>query len=786
MAGTKRKTERKKVVIKRRRYSEESLQKATEAVKQGLMSQKHAEKTFGVPRSTIQFRLSDKFSRSALGRPTILTKEEEEEIQEWIMICASKGFPRRKLDIASSVAGFLQLDGRANPFSGGIPGKSWFKGFFKRHPQLSLRTSESVTQASACVTQEDLFKWFDQIEAYLKNNDYFKILEDPRRVFNSDESFFALNPENSKVVAKKGVRNVYEVDSGQAKVGLTVLFTFNAAGEQVPPMLVFPYQRIPKDIAKSVPSHWGIGRSDTGWMRSEVFFEFVGNIFLRFLEDNDIPRPVILFIDGHKSHLSLHLSKLCTEVGIVLIALYPNSTRIIQPADVAAFRPIKEGWRQGVLQWRRDNPNEEIKKTHVGSTLERVFKEYAKPQTLIHGFKACGICPWDKTAIDSTKCLGKKPSTPVQKAPIHMISKDLEKIVGEDFFHMMNTVEELEIQPVQILAKKLYDIHAFFKDSMSSPTAILHHPQNNHPALENTFQHVALSHASLSPDQPLLCTVEVTPLSDTLPPANENPIAQTEPIEPTILDKAIPHVEVTPKQDAPPRTGPSDKPTLRKMFVYPETPKRKGKKVVKRLPFALTSDEWVSQKEEEEEKKKKMISDKEERKQHRETRKQEKATTAKYKQKKKTSKKEKGKPKTVRKKIEATSSPKPCSSTSLETPTWSPDRGGPLPSPTPPSSPMLEAAGSPEHEEDIPDIVSSPLATPIPSPLVVINGMRILSGLCYKCAKNLKEINPGYTCFLCGYAFCKTCLALTEDPDNSDSLVCCRECDQIGEDLDNM
>lgn len=86
---------------------------------------------FGVPRSTIQFHLSDMFSRSELGRPTILTKEEEEEIVEWILICASKGFPRRKLDIASSIAGFLQLDGRANPFSGGIPGKSWFKGFLK-------------------------------------------------------------------------------------------------------------------------------------------------------------------------------------------------------------------------------------------------------------------------------------------------------------------------------------------------------------------------------------------------------------------------------------------------------------------------------------------------------------------------------------------------------------------------------------------------------------------------------------------------------------------------------
>lgn len=78
-------------------------------------------------------------------------------------------------------------------------------------------------------------------------------------------------------------------------------------------------------------------------MKSETFYEFIANIFYPFLLKNNIRLPVILFIDGHKGHLTYQLSQLCSDLKIILIALYPNSTRILQPANVAAFRLLKSG-----------------------------------------------------------------------------------------------------------------------------------------------------------------------------------------------------------------------------------------------------------------------------------------------------------------------------------------------------------------------------------------------------------------------------------------------------------
>lgn len=46
-----------------------------------------------------------------------------------------------------------------------------------------------------------------------------------------------------------------------------------ASGGIVPPFVVYPLQRISKEMAQSVPDDWGIGRSDSGWMTSATFLE---------------------------------------------------------------------------------------------------------------------------------------------------------------------------------------------------------------------------------------------------------------------------------------------------------------------------------------------------------------------------------------------------------------------------------------------------------------------------------------------------------------------------------
>ena len=199
---------------------------------------------------------------------------------------------------------------------------------------------------------------------------------------------------------------MYEVDSGTNKAAVTATFTFSAGGDLIPPMLIFPCKRIPADIVATLPKRWGIGRSGSGWMTAEAFYECIANVFSPYLTMNNVQLPVILFVDGHKTHLTHHVSKLCSELNIVLIALYPNATSILQPNDVAEFRPIKAGWSEEIRLWRQTHLHENITRSHVAPLLEKILPKKKLSQILQNGFRT-GLCPWYSNVLDYRKCLEK-------------------------------------------------------------------------------------------------------------------------------------------------------------------------------------------------------------------------------------------------------------------------------------------------------------------------------------------------------------------------------------------
>ena len=62
------------------------------------MSKKSVPKKYNIPKSTLQFRLSAKFSKSLKGP----AQDEETFLVMWIVTYARKGFSKRKLDIQLS------------------------------------------------------------------------------------------------------------------------------------------------------------------------------------------------------------------------------------------------------------------------------------------------------------------------------------------------------------------------------------------------------------------------------------------------------------------------------------------------------------------------------------------------------------------------------------------------------------------------------------------------------------------------------------------------------------
>uniref|UniRef100_A0A1Y1LYQ2 HTH CENPB-type domain-containing protein n=1 Tax=Photinus pyralis TaxID=7054 RepID=A0A1Y1LYQ2_PHOPY len=283
---------------------------AIEAVTKNGINKKAAAREFKVPRSTLVRRLAlaTPYSRK-MGPATEIPEAEEKIIENWVLAIARKGFPVHRQNLILSVKKMVEDMGKETKyFLNGTPGRSWFRGFLKRHPKIKEKYAEAVSKARAAVTQDRIEGWFEEILTFLQTENYMNILDDPSRIFNGDEAGFCLCPKNGKVLGPTENKEDFYVRVSSEKEQITVMATFSADGKYVPPMLIFPYKRVPHIIAESVPENWALGRSDSGWMTSAVFYEYISNHFLPYIQTNNIQKPVILFVDGHRSHLTKHES----------------------------------------------------------------------------------------------------------------------------------------------------------------------------------------------------------------------------------------------------------------------------------------------------------------------------------------------------------------------------------------------------------------------------------------------------------------------------------------------
>lgn len=205
------------------KYSKENLKAALNAIKSGTPTAAAAS-TFGVPRTTLIGKIRGKFPEECKsGVSSVLTKEEEKILTDWIINMAKMGFPVTKDQLLDSVSLLVKSLNKKHTFTNGRPGRHWYEGFLKRNTELSKRMAQNLTATRALVTENSIRGWFNEIEQYFLQSG--TNITDPRRVFNGDESAFFLCPKGNSVLAKKGSKTVYNRVGADEKDCLTVMIT---------------------------------------------------------------------------------------------------------------------------------------------------------------------------------------------------------------------------------------------------------------------------------------------------------------------------------------------------------------------------------------------------------------------------------------------------------------------------------------------------------------------------------------------------------------------------------
>ena len=300
------------------------------------------------------------------------------------------------------VIDYLQANGRSGAFPSSRPGKDWWRCFLRRWPSLVERRPQHLPSLRAkAVTEAAVDAWLGKVTAKfteLKLNDLAPE-ELGKRLWNCDETAFATDVASQRIFAKRVAKNVHETGGGTGREYITVLGCGSANGERLPPYIVYK--------GKNLWSNWTVGgpagalynTSQSGWMEQHHFLEWFKKMFLPAVTSLLETGPVVLFVDGHISHVSLDLIQLAKEKGVTLFCLPSHTTHVLQPLDVAVYGPVKKSWKKILKEYKMETCAAKVDKTVFPSLIRKLWDESFQPDHLKAGFKRAGLCPVSKDAI---------------------------------------------------------------------------------------------------------------------------------------------------------------------------------------------------------------------------------------------------------------------------------------------------------------------------------------------------------------------------------------------------
>lgn len=146
-------------------------------------------------------------------------------------------------------------------------------------------------------------------------------------------------------------------------------------------------------------------------MESANFVQWFEKMFLPATKHVAKKLPVILFFDGHHSHLSIKLIELARAHNVHLFCFPPHCTHILQPLDVAVFGPVKAAWRKVLKEHQLETCAASITKEDFPMLLSKLWERSFRPQHLVSGFYRCGLCPVSREAVPSHKLSTALPHT---------------------------------------------------------------------------------------------------------------------------------------------------------------------------------------------------------------------------------------------------------------------------------------------------------------------------------------------------------------------------------------
>ena len=217
------------------------------------------------------------------------------------------------------------------------------------------------------------------------------VINSPCHLYNCDATFLPLDGTREKTVTLKKAKYAYAQPHGcSVSLGCTTHLglhhtSCSTARIALSPMIIYPKAFPGGAYTFKGPVDTVYAKSESGWVDSELFLSWMNKVFLEFA----VPQcPVVLFVDGHKSHLTLDLAR---KKDVILFCFPPHTTHALQPLDVAVFKSFKDQFFKSVRALSFSKKNFEVSKRDFAAVVKEPFEKAFSMSNIKAGFSKAGI-----------------------------------------------------------------------------------------------------------------------------------------------------------------------------------------------------------------------------------------------------------------------------------------------------------------------------------------------------------------------------------------------------------
>jgi hypothetical protein len=355
---------------------------------------------YGIPPTTLYGHINQTATSIGAGKPSVLTHDEEQEIIYCCQVLQELGFAITKDSVTSIVCQYLSDTQRPNPFVNSVPGKKWWSLFLKRWPTLVQRKPQHLPKQRALAGNPTAVQeYFSKVQALLERLDIVDVDDLAKRLWNCDESGISTAVASNAVLARRGSRWVHETGGGSGREMITILGCGSAAGDRLPPYILYKGKHLYSTWTFNGPVGAVYSCSESGWMERSNFESWFSKSFLPAVDSIVKDGPIVLFLDGHHSHLGIDFIELARSHNVHPFCLPAHTSHFLQPLDVGVYGPMKKTWKGVLKEYKTATRASNVTKQVFPSLVKKLWERSLQASHLQAGFRECGLWPFNPSAI---------------------------------------------------------------------------------------------------------------------------------------------------------------------------------------------------------------------------------------------------------------------------------------------------------------------------------------------------------------------------------------------------